>query len=272
MEEQQRDMTAPENDYPDNHADRRAGDGKPRWCELSVKFLRDRRDRIVGVTGVTRDVSQRRQFERRLSEVIVRQHQEIGQQLHDGLGQQLLGARLTAEDLRRKLQARGAQEAEIAGQIVRVLTEAQQSVAEIIKGARPVEVEAGGLTAALAGLAESTEKVAGISCVFDCDEPVVVADSHTATQLFYIGQEAIRNAVTHAGATQIVARLSSEDSKITLSVCDDGSGIPGKMAADSGMGIPIMRHRASVIGATVTISRAEGGGTLVACVLPLEQP
>ena len=52
--------------------------------------------------------------------------------------------------------------------------------------------------AALADLALHTQRLAGLSCTFECDQDVPVDNSHTATELFYIAQEAVRNAVKHA--------------------------------------------------------------------------
>lgn len=55
-----------------------------------------------------------------------------------------------------------------------------------------------------------------------------------------------------------------------LRVCDDGQGIASAARQGAGIGLRIMGYRAAVIGADLTIMPAEGGGTAVLCVLPLE--
>jgi nitrate/nitrite-specific signal transduction histidine kinase len=58
-----------------------------------------------------------------------------------------------------------------------------------------------------------------------------------------------------------------------LSVQDDGIGMPGQLTeTNGGLGLRIMRNRASIIGATLTIESAEPTGTLVTCTLMSESP
>jgi len=97
---------------------------------------------------------------------------------------------------------------------------------------------------------------------------VPVEDITTATQLFRIVQEAINNAAKHAGAKHIGVELKADDFQITFEVRDDGVGIPRDVDHATGMGLRIMRHRASAIGANLSIVPARGGGTLVTCSLP----
>jgi PAS domain S-box-containing protein len=244
------------------------GDGRLQWCEVTMSFVRDNQSRIWGVEGVTRDITERRTLQKEASAISTREQQRIGQQLHDELGQQLLGVELMAENLKKALAAGGSPQADNAEEVVRAAGEAQDCVRALIKGLRPVEVDANGLMAALADLASSTEQLSHVRCTFDCQGVILVEESHTATQLFHIAHEAVRNAVTHAHAEQIIIGLGEDDCGLRLRVCDDGRGIPP--ARGAGMGLRIMRYRAALIGADLTIMSTEGGGTVVLCVLPLE--
>ena len=246
------------------------GDGRLLWCEVTMSFVRDSQSRIWGIEGVTRDVTERRTLQKEASAVSTREQQRIGQQLHDELGQQLLGVGLMAENLRKALSARGLPEAERAEELVEAAREAQDCVRALIRGLRPVEVDANGLMAALSELAASTEQLSHVRCSFDCQGAILVEESHTATQLFHIAHEAVRNAVIHARADQIVIGLEEDDGQLRLRVCDDGVGIAPAAGRPAGMGLRLMRYRAALIGADLTIMPAEGGGTVVLCVLPLE--
>ncbi len=73
-----------------------------------------------------------------------------------------------------------------------------------------------------------------------------------AIQLYRICQEACRNAVRHASASSISITLRAMDGELTLSVEDDGSGLPPEKERGIGMGLSMMRHRASTIGAIKT--------------------
>ena len=123
--------------------------------------------------------------------------------------------------------------------------------------------------AALADLALHTQRLAGLSCTFKCDQDVPVDNSHTATELFYIAQEAVRNAVKHASPQQISIGLSADDHQLSLTVADDGQGIEREWDDASGMGLRIMKHRAAMINASLIVKAAEPRGTLVVCTLPL---
>ena len=84
----------------------------------------------------------------------------------------------------------------------------QPSRATIARGLRPVEISEEGLMDALRELAANTQNLFGIPCEFRCDTPAPVRDNDVATQLYYIAQEAVNNAVKHSGAKNIVVSLN----------------------------------------------------------------
>jgi signal transduction histidine kinase len=248
---------------------RRAKDALKEAHDHLESRVAQRTDELAAATRRLEESNARRKHsERELLELAARQQRQMGQELHDGLGQQLLGLRLMADSLVRRLAAQGRAETPAARELADALLAAQHSVRALIKGIRPVEVDARGLMTGLADLAEHTERVAGISCLFHCDQPADVNNNHTAMQLFYIVQEAVGNAVRHAQAQHIEIGLSGHPQQLELWVRDDGQGIAGDMEQTAGMGLRIMQHRAAVIGAELTIHAAPSGGTLVTCVVP----
>jgi signal transduction histidine kinase len=96
---------------------------------------------------------------------------------------------------------------------------------------------------------------------------VPLKDNNTATHLFRIAQEAVTNGVMHGQAQHIVVGLKVSGGLITLSVRDDGVGLPGEADPREGTGLRIMEYRASLIGASLGVGPGEGGGTLVTCKL-----
>jgi signal transduction histidine kinase len=247
-----------------------AHDGGHRWCEVTMTFVRDESGRILGAEGVSRDITERKDLQKQLSAISTEEQQRIGQQLHDELGQQLLGLGLMVENSRKTFAGKGLPEAECFRELAESVRQAQNCVRALIKGVRPVEVDCNGLMAALAELASGTEVLTGIPCRFECARAVPVEDNHTATQLFHIASEAVRNAVKHAKPSEIVIRLSEQNSEVHLSVCDDGQEVGLPRDTVTGMGLRIMRYRAGVIGGALTIGPGDQGGTVVTCILPLE--
>jgi two-component system, LuxR family, sensor kinase FixL len=120
----------------------------------------------------------------------------------------------------------------------------------------------------LTGLAQSVTKLFHVQCTFCCDEEVLINEQATATHLFRITQEAVNNAVKHGQADKVLITLKNGGEGVSLSIRDNGIGIPRELPATRGMGMQIMNHRAEVIGAWITIRRAGKRGTVVTCTLP----
>lgn len=213
------------------------------------------------------DVTERKRLEKEITDAVVDRQRRIGQELQEGLIQQLTGIRMMARHLRQRLEQRQAPELALAEDFVRLIADAQAQAKVIIKGLRPVEVDAEGLMAALQELAMATEQRFAIRCAFEAEHDVLIENNDTATQLFYIAQEAITSAVKREPAVGIVIRLVRKQGKLVMSISDDGPAIPGRLPDASGVNARIMHYRASMIGASLRISSADGGGTSVTCTL-----
>jgi signal transduction histidine kinase len=89
-------------------------------------------------------------------------------------------------------------------------------------------------------------------------------------EIYRIGYEAIRNACTHSGASQLDVELRYADD-FTLRVSDNGTGI-NPAIADSGkdghFGLQGMRERTSRIGGKFTLGTSSNSGTEVRLVVP----
>jgi signal transduction histidine kinase len=92
--------------------------------------------------------------------------------------------------------------------------------------------------------------------------------------LFRVAQEALTNARKHAQASQVRVRLAFAPRRVTLTVADDGVGLPdgagrGRPGAHSGLGLVGMRERIAVLGGQFRLDRPPGGGTRLVAQLPI---
>jgi len=211
--------------------------------------------------------SERNQLQRELLAISEREKQHIAQELHDGICQHLAGTVIMGKVLERKLEGKNAPEADFAKQICNLLRTGVEEARNLSHGLYPVKNEPSGLMDALKVLAGSVTKLFHVRCSFRCATPVFVEISDVATHLFRIAQESVNNAVKHGQADQVVISLHYTDDGISLSVRDNGIGIPTEVPT-TGMGLQIMRHRASAINATLTVRPGKKQGTLVTCTLP----
>ncbi|MGC1275370.1 MAG: sensor histidine kinase, partial [Planctomycetaceae bacterium] len=208
----------------------------------------------------------RQALQGQLLTIVEQEKLRIGQDLHDDIGQELTGLGLTAETLFEALEDYSLPEADLAARLAKGVRRTLRKVRRVSQGLMPVEVDAGGLTAALVELTAQLELADGIRCTFDCRGPVTVSDGQVATQLYRIAQEATANAVRHARARRIDVSLDSQAGFVTLAIRDDGIGIDAS-GCRHGNGLQIMRHRAGMIGATLSIGPIAAGGTNVSCRL-----
>ncbi len=211
------------------------------------------------------DITQQKRLQQEILAVSGREQRRIGQDLHDGLGQVLTGIGFLSRTLEKRLSSKSFQEAEDAGVIYRLVNEAIGQTRGLARGLYPVTLETDGLMAALEELAATTESRFTVPCKFICDKTVAVTDSLTAIHLYRIVQEAVNNAVRHAGPRHIIISLDIEDGSCILTVRDDGAGMAPAEHHSQGMGINLMRYRAKIIGASLEVQSAAGQGTSVIC-------
>jgi signal transduction histidine kinase len=209
-----------------------------------------------------------RRLEREILEVGERERHSIGADLHDGLGQQLTALEFLCTSL--KADAAGhprlREQLELMG---RLLREAVAQTRFLARGLVPVGNGPDALQNGLTELAARMNGLAGVRCELACPRAVAVPDPFVTGHLYRIAQEAVNNAVKHAGARSVVVRLAIEDGTLRLAVEDDGRGLPQASAPRGGLGLGVMRHRANVIGATLNVATRRGGGVAVTCLLAL---
>jgi two-component system CheB/CheR fusion protein len=243
----------------------RRKDGSTFPVDLSVSEWHDRIARQF--SGVLRDLSARKALEREVLEVATMEQWRLGQELHDSTGQELTALGLLAEGLVEALAKSSPGEAVLATKIAEGLQQVLGQVRALSRGLIPVEVDAAGLMAALAELASQTSELRGVTCTFECREPVLVEDNQTATHLYRIAKEAVTNALKHSRAKNVTISLEGDTRSVTLHVRDDGVGFPPEPVEVKGMGLKIMRYRAGLINARLAVGPAEPAGTLVSCTL-----
>ena len=244
----------------------RHANGDWRWLRSrNMIFVRDAEGNPCQILGTTQDVTERKRLETEVLEIAAREQRRIGQELHDGTGQELTGLCMLADNLAEGIRENAPEESQLAQRIAHGLRQSLTRIRALSRGLIPVEVDAEGLMAALSELTSRIAEMHLVHCVFECLEPVPVEDNNTATQLYRIAQEAINNALKHAQAANIRVSLEARDYYLTLKVTDDGIGLSQDGNPREGMGLRIMQYRASQIGAQFSVRPGSTRGTVVTC-------
>jgi len=219
--------------------------------------------------ALTLEMAERERLEKEIIEISEREQRRIGRDLHDSLCQHLTGTALAGRVLEEKLATRSLIEAADAGQLVGLVEDGILLARNLARGIMPVDMDAEGLTTALEELAKNITARSRVKCVFDLDGQVLVPNATAAMHLYRITQEAISNAIRHGKAQRIDISLSVRQARTTLTIEDDGVGLPDGWQKDQpGLGTRIMAHRAAMIGGELSIEPNPTGGTSVKCLMP----
>jgi two-component system sensor histidine kinase UhpB len=184
------------------------------------------------------------------------------QELHDEIGQRLTAVLLQVE------QAIRIAPENVRPQLREVRETARGSLEEarrISARLRPEALDDLGLLSALGVLVDRLSEQTGLTIDTAFPSSLPRLDRESELVLYRVAQEAMTNAVRHAGANRVTLTLSADESRIQLLVQDDGVGLNG---ARAGSGLSGMRERAMLIGARLSVADRPGGGVEVGLDVP----
>jgi len=193
------------------------------------------------------------------------ERRRLRRDLHDGLGPQLASLTLKLETARNRL----AHDPLAQTLLSDLTTRTQATVADIrrlVYALRPPVLDELGLVSALGELTlQHSDQVA-----MRLDAPAGLPELPAAVEVavYRIAQEALTNVVRHAAARHCDLQLTLDEPEglLSLSIQDDGSGLPPSRGV--GVGLVSMRERAEELGGTWSIEPVESGGTHVLARLP----
>jgi len=214
------------------------------------------------------EVDRRRSLERELLDISNDIMARIGRDIHDDLCQNIAGIALMAAVLEGSLRRAAAPEAASAAQSAALIAETASKTAaqakSMARGLYPAELEAKGLVRAVEDLVHAVQDRSGIPIIFEVGPGFFIKDSEKGLHLYRIIQEALNNALSHAHASEIRVALRMDRENIQIEVADNGVGMPPGKIQGLGMGLRIMKYRASVIGGELRI-HSRNPGTSVSC-------
>ena len=233
------------------------------WQRCRGKAVRDDEGEPIRIVGINIDISESKALEQLLMQQAEVERVQLSRELHDSFGQEISGIAMMVAKVRHAI-APDDEVQTLLKRLERHIETAKSQVRALAKGLFPVDVDAAGLSAALRGLVEETDELNEFQCQFECSPVVSVKDNFVATQLFLIAREALHNAVRHSEAQRIVVRLRNREG-IVVEVEDDGIGTEADLITATGLGLRIMRHRASRIQATLQVQSKPSGGVRIQC-------
>ncbi|MBS1818438.1 MAG: ATP-binding protein [Acidobacteria bacterium] len=208
----------------------------------------------------------RRQFAMVLGERV-----RLSRELHDTLLQSLVGVALEFDAVSKTIESSPAtaraRVIKIREQVEEYIREARRSIWSL----RSPALDTGDLIDALKDSAERARAGHDVAFTFDQTGDRRRLASNVEHQLLRIGQEAMLNAVRHAGATAIRMHLHYDPTQVVLSIADNGRGFDPTQSTErttDHYGLTTMQERAQQVGGRLTIASTPGHGTTIDAVVP----
>lgn len=196
------------------------------------------------------------------------ERKRISRELHDGIAQELWSVSFSLKRLHGMVGSEQERTIidEAGSNIERILDELHNITVEL----RPSALDHLGFASALRSQAAIFEKTYGAEIVFEGDLTTERFPQALETQAYRICQEAILNACKYSDSDKIHVSIENAGGWLHVSVSDSGRGfnVDSPEIRGSGCGLPGMRERANLIGATLSIESG-GSGTTVTLVAPM---
>ena len=193
----------------------------------------------------------------------------LTRELHDGILQDLCAV---TRDLRALETQAESHEPSYEPLVIRS-SETVKALRAICNDLRPPLLQQD-LIAALNALVQELDSRSSAPIHIETQADDLQLDDEVALAVFRITQEALHNAIQHADASEIAARLTQYPDRLRLTVTDDGQGIAGsvessRFVAQGHFGLAGMRERAAMVGGKLDLQTAVDYGTVVILELPL---
>ncbi len=193
--------------------------------------------------------------------------------LHDEVGQVLSAIGLQLDLLRMDINENVADSAKRIAEIQKVLEQSVAQVRDLSYELNPSIVERTGLQFALDRLVGRYRKTFGgkIRLLFDSS---VRLPLDVATALYKIAEQALDNAVAHAGANRVELLVRPIKLGVSLEVRDNGQGFAAdqEMTGNTGLGFHLMRYHSSQAGLRFSVASSPEKGTIVKAIYRVPKP
>lgn len=216
-----------------------------------------------------------KEMQQKLSQMLIEQQEQerkrIAQELHDGLGQNVLIMKTNAQ---LALRALGDAESlkERLDEIASIADDTMQLSREIAYNLRPLHLDRLGLTETLETQMESAAKASSMTLDYDIDFIDGAISRDNEINVYRIIQESLNNILKHSSATAASVKVRKTDTGIVLTIQDNGKGFDIHHTLHvRGLGLVGIEERARILEAKLTIFSEVGKGTRISLFIPLQK-
>lgn len=246
------------------------------WLDVADYPARNSQGKVYAASVFILDITERvqaaqsaEQAHRAVQQARTDERRRLASELHDSVGQQMVGMHLLLQQLQAQIAACATPRVRgILNQMSTGCTQLIREVRQISHGLYPPTLESMGLQASLEQLAMQHENAVQIT-VQGCDACQAVRfPPLVENEFFRIAQEALCNALRHGRASRIHMRLGLGKGTVQMEITDNGVGFDVRKAA-TGLGLRIMNDRAANLNGKLEIVSRKGR-TRIRVIAPAE--
>lgn len=212
-------------------------------------------------------------FARQLIDSQETDRKRIASDLHDGVSQTLVVIRNWAQIGEPSLPEDSAGRKRM-GDIGRAAAQALGEVREVVQDLVPYHLDRTGLVDAIRDAAARVADASGIPIACRLTELDGCLSMDTSLRLFRVVQEGLNNVVKHSGATSAELDMTRDDTRVRLTIRDNGRGFDSTAVTPAtpghGFGLVGMSERARLMGAEIAIASTPGNGTSITISVPCD--
>ena len=213
--------------------------------------------------------------EARRRELLLRERERIGRDLHDGIIQSNYAAGLHLEQASAEIGSEQSGTRDRIGTVMGELNRITGDIRSTIFDLRSGELEARDAEAIVLAVADELQAHTLVKLELSSEglyRPRLQPEQ--AEELRHIVIEAFSNVLRHAQATAVTVRMSCTQRRFTLLIRDDGAGFDPDESTDRGrrgrpQGLDNIRRRAELLGADLTVESGRGRGTALSLTMPV---
>lgn len=253
--------------------------GEDRWIEHICRPVFGEDGHYLGRRISNRDITQKKQVEKEIEErnqkekvltqTIHTMQLDIARDLHDTIGQNIGFLRMKLEYLSDK---NTVTKVDMQNEL-ETMTKAANDSYDLIRGTLAIlqSNDSDDLFRIFSRYAEQIEERSSITVDFSSDGDPRSLSPKRMRQLFYIFREALTNIEKHAQAELVSIRIGWDDDCLVLYVADNGKGFdPLNIQYGNHYGLKFMRERAEILNGSLNVDTSIGSGTKLLVRVPYE--
>lgn len=199
---------------------------------------------------------------------VTQERNRMSRELHDTLAHTLSGLAVQLEAARSLWQSAPERSYAMLEDSLLATRSGMTESRKAIQALRASPLEDLGLTLAIHNLAENAASRAGATLSIELPTTLKKLASDVEQCLFRMAQESLENVVRHAEAQHITVQLACEDTRLVLSISDDGQGFdPAQVDEHKQFGLKGLQERVAMFTGELQIHSRVGQGTTIRLVL-----